>query len=195
MRQKPFDIIYIDMDGVLADFVGGVLSMYPGHKYEEITQPDMAAILQVSPEKFWEKIDMWGGAFWENLALLPNAKRIVEECQGLASHIVFLTSPSLDVNSRHGKIRWVEKHFGRVDVCFSSHGKHHYARGVRTLLVDDFDKNVDSFREAGGAALLCPRPWNSQRRCGLPYSDSHLTNLVHLCEDTHINLLSSTNAN
>jgi hypothetical protein len=194
MSSKPFDIIYLDIDGVLADFVGGVLSMYKSYSYDEITQPDMAAILKISPDKFWGQIDMWGGAFWENLQLLPNAKAIMEECQRLAGHVVLLTSPSLDVNSRHGKIRWVENHFGRVDVCFSSHGKHPYAGGPRTLLVDDFDKNVDAFREAGGAALLVPRPWNCRRNITLPYR-TELQRLIELVQDTHINLLKPTNAN
>ena len=31
----------------------------------------------------------------------------------------------------------------------------------KTLLIDDSDKNVDSFRKCGGHAVLVPRPWNS----------------------------------
>ena len=37
--------------------------------------------------------------------------------------------------------------------------KHLLAR-PDTLLIDDKDENVDGFREAGGKALLIPRPWN-----------------------------------
>lgn len=192
MSSKPFDLIYIDIDGVLADFVGAVLSMHKSYSYDEITQPDMAAILKISPDKFWAQIDMWGGAFWENLQLLPNAKALVEKCRELANHVCFLTSPSLDVNSRLGKIRWVENHFGRVDVCFSSTGKQHYAVGPRTLLLDDFDKNVDGFRAAGGFALLAPRPWNSNRD-GTFVEDPVYNSIVHplqtLLTDTHVNLL------
>ena len=37
----------------------------------------------------------------------------------------------------------------------------HLCANPETLLIDDSDKNVDSFRKCGGQAVLVPRPWNS----------------------------------
>ena len=37
----------------------------------------------------------------------------------------------------------------------------HFCAHSGSLLIDDYDKNINDFRQAGGNAILVPRQWNS----------------------------------
>lgn len=164
MKTKPFKLIYLDVDGVLANYVEGILRL-TGEKavqHDDIKDYDIHKFISATQAWVEEQRDMWGGAFWENLPAYSNAKRIVAEAMGLADHVCFLTTPSGAIESRHGKLRWIENHFGPgLDVCFAQLGKHHYAGCNRTLLIDDNPRTVLEFGQSGSAAIRQPRPWNS----------------------------------
>jgi hypothetical protein len=64
-----------------------------------------------------------------------------------------------------GKLRWIERHMEErwLRRYIFTPVKEAFARpGV--VLIDDCDANVTAFRDAGGRAVLVPRPWNAQWR-------------------------------
>ncbi len=56
------------------------------------------------------------------------------------------------------KMKWLSRYSVNLEVRFEDK-KQKFAR-PNVLLVDDWEKQVDPFIEAGGQAILFPQPWN-----------------------------------
>lgn len=116
----------------------------------------------ITDEEMWAftKEEGW----WANLPEYGWAWRLVTELQCLGE-VIFCTSPSLDHKCPGEKIQWLR------DRGFMSHRKNDFQIGPRkelmaksgAILIDDYDVNVDKFRQNGGAAILFPQPWNENR--------------------------------
>lgn len=156
----------LDIDGVLADFVGGACrahgrqSPYDDADPETAYSYDVASLWNMTPGEFWAPLD--SADFWRGLDLTADGLDILNilERQFKQKNICLLTSPSMSPYSIVGKIQWIREHYpdyaGRclIGPCkeFCAH------RGA--ILVDDCDANVVRFIEHGGGAILVPRPWN-----------------------------------
>jgi hypothetical protein len=57
---------------------------------------------------------------------------------------------------------WIEKHLPAYRRRFLIGPRKEFCAHGGSVLIDDSDKNVASFRDAGGLAILYPRPWNSR---------------------------------
>ena len=75
--------------------------------------------------------------------------------------VTIASSPSYDPACLAGKIRWLQKHFGRRFRDFMIGPRKHLLARPDTALVDDSDRNIRDFREHGGQGVLFPQPWNS----------------------------------
>lgn len=156
--HKP---ILLDMDGVLADFVGGALKAHGIERFNSLHWPpqwDMATELGISDDEFWAPIHDGGAEFWRQLEPLPWAQELWDGCAALGS-ITISTSPSRDYESRKGKLDWLAQHFDANVGCYFGRDKWLMAR--HGILIDDSDANVQRFCEKGGQAVLFPRPWNA----------------------------------
>lgn len=174
-REHPgprrVEAIYLDMDGVLADFVRSAicsLARDPEEVMARIVPGDYDGIyqaLQMTEDEFWWKMDATpGGAapgshLWEHMVPYPWRDRLYSICKKAAPTWI-LTSPSRSAGSSYGKVRWLQRWLGE---SFRNYvltpRKWHLAR-PGTLLIDDSGRNVEKWREAGGAAILFPRIWN-----------------------------------
>lgn len=168
--------VYVDMDGVLVDFVGGVGKLY-GIKdltlewstYEKSLglSPktwDVAKILDTSTEELWKKIDSEGSAFWENLHDYSWAFSIYKSIEQILNiKPIILTSPSISSSCINGKIKWLKKFFGKSfrNYIFCPAEHKHLLANSSTLLIDDSIKNCNKFHEAKGNVIVFPMPWNS----------------------------------
>ena len=87
--------IYIDMDGVVADFVAGACRVH-GRTISEEADADTRdfykswlvtdnEIVQhcMTTEEFWSPINALGAKFWEDLPVYPWAVDLVAYCEGL----------------------------------------------------------------------------------------------------------------
>lgn len=163
--------IFLDMDGVLVNFLGGLhkaldvpydINNYPYKKGKWNMLTDIKAFADI-PATFEECNDCCTTSFWQNLKWMHDGHHILRAIYNRfnADKIYLLTTPMPNLESASGKMMWIK---GNLPVhlkhtIITQAPKHLLAR-PDTLLIDDKDENVDGFREAGGKALLVPRPWN-----------------------------------
>lgn len=161
-------LIFLDLDGLVCDFVSGALAANKIEDSESILSKmkgsyNIHAILGLPANDFWRAITQVED-FWCNLVPTDDAHEIMNEVESVAptQNIFFLSSPSLDPKCHSGKIMWVNRHFPKYtrQTILTSHK--HLLAGNSRVLIDDSDSNVESFKKAGGRAILYPRPWNSR---------------------------------
>ncbi len=134
MRQ-----LYLDCDGVLADFDKGATS-----------------ILGLSPKKFEERHGL--GRFWQKLAsapdfyfslpLMPDAMRLFDAVKHLDP--IILTGLPRGNWAADQKMRWAAEHFPgvRMITCMARDKRDHAREG--DVLVDDNNKFRHLWEQAGG---------------------------------------------
>jgi 5'(3')-deoxyribonucleotidase len=165
--------IFLDQDGVLADFIKGVCKVWqvqdevvfknwPVGTWDSEEPISKALGLPgiISSTRFWERIRSAQG-FWENLEPTPWCKELVELVEEYDKDWMICTAPDKDGHAVPGKIAWMKKQFGeRFDRYHITRYKDALAK-PNTILIDDKDTHVDCFRLAGGCGILFPRHWNS----------------------------------
>jgi 5'-nucleotidase len=144
--------IYVDMDGVVADFDGYVKSTFGFENKPNVrfTQDE------------WEQIIAHNPRIYRTLSVLDNAEQIIQAVKDLASKhdydIRFLTA--VPKNNDLGwafwdKIEWIQEHFPGIPVWFGPHStdkQHHHQSG--DILIDDRLQNIEEWRGVGGQAIL-----------------------------------------
>jgi len=171
--------IFLDLDGVLVDLVAGICKHFncddPYSNEVNLGNYHLDKIFNMTPNEFWSPLgyDFWAKLDWMTgaSAILGRLVRYVPEKQ-----ITLLTSPVATPGCVDGKLYWVRKNMPRFTrrILVGS-GKEAIAAPGK-LLIDDYDKNVDAWIEAGGPAIQVPRPWN--RLHALP-TLNYVTNELH----------------
>lgn len=167
--------ILIDLDGVVADFVGGVCKKFNrGNPYTGPMQNPprgeeawgIEALLGIEKNVFWHACDYM---FWANLKKTPEADWIIETCESLSDDLCFLSSPCYTEGCLEGKRDWVNEHYPHIPLLLACSAERRgekqlapkqFCAGSDSILIDDHGPNVDSFVASGGRAFLFPRPWN-----------------------------------
>lgn len=156
--------VFLDMDGVLADFVGAIHRAHGRPNcYDDpanFGKFDFEKIWGMSLEEVWT-IDTF--EFWDTIEKTPEADAIVKFAVDWVGweNIAIVTFPSDGPGCVPGKRAWMKRHFPKLahQMVFTS-----FKQALAyhdSILIDDADKNVTAFRNAGGLAVLLPRPWNS----------------------------------
>jgi 5'(3')-deoxyribonucleotidase len=156
-------ICFLDLDGVLVNFVQGVLDYFSvddfivDHWRFDIT---LAAKLNISVAYFWSCFNQ---RFWESLKWMPDGKAILAACEErFGSEVYLLSSPCATEGCAEGKTNWVKRHLPQYSrKLFIGSAKLALASDCK-VLVDDSDDNVTKFVVAGGKAILVARPWNTK---------------------------------
>lgn len=161
------ELCFLDMDGVLADFVSGIhLAHNRPNIYETDPQRsagvfDIETLWGISTEEFWAPSCVDG--FWRNLHKMPEADQIVQLVTSTfgTNNVAILTFPSDDARCVPEKKEWISHYYPDLlpNMLFGSAKK--FLAGPSRYLLDDRDKNIESFRSYGGTGILVPRPWNS----------------------------------
>jgi hypothetical protein len=160
--------IFLDVDGVIADFVGGVRRLYGMPDDWVPRRYDIAAELGVSWEMITKEIAVsrW---FWNELDVCADgaefAAAVVDMSEGF--NVVPLTKPMHGCDSFYiERVDWLESNFNQLSYPIFAHDKSPIAAPGK-LLIDDCDENINAWRAAGGQAILWPRPWNSAGIAGV----------------------------
>lgn len=165
-RMADWQHIFVDLDGVLADFVSGALKLHEREDHLEAWPPgefDMARALGITSGQFWGGIDRAGACFWGELKPFPWAFELIRELRTIAP-VTIATSPSQDPNCLAGKVQWLQRHFGRSFRDYLIGPPKYLLAAPGRVLIDDSDRNIHSFRDYGGKGILFPQPWNSNHR-------------------------------
>lgn len=158
--------IFIDMDGVVADFVSAAMAVH-GHTYVPEDWPagfwNLEEVMKMTTEKFWKRIDEQFEHFWRLLAPYPWAENLIQEVAHSGVPWSFLSSPSSAAASSAGKVQWLQNWRGRHfrDYILTPASNKRLLAGPGRVLIDDSDRNCDQWASAGGSAILIPQPWNS----------------------------------
>lgn len=140
MRQ-----IYVDLDGVLADFVSAVRSLFGREPVE--------AEEALGTRDFWKTIYDRENFFYD-MEVMPGAYLLWRFCQELVPTPVVLTGIPLNGDVPGGaaaqKRAWVLKHFfhARVITCRSRDKFHQCHPG--DVLIDDRDQYRELWENVGG---------------------------------------------
>jgi 5'(3')-deoxyribonucleotidase len=139
--------VYLDLDGVLADFFGEWAKLDGKDHYKDIDNPE--AKLQLVREH---------PTFWTNLPLLPHARELVRHViKEFGSYYICSTPLTGDPRSEPGKLAWVGMHFSDMPPKHIelTHNKAEFATlgGNPCILVDDYGRNVNSWQSSGGIGI------------------------------------------
>jgi len=184
MDIKGLDMkLFLDLDDVLVDFVGGACRLWgvssPG-LIEPHWQPGVWSCVKplsdylisrgmlpdwINPEEgltdnhFWSRIN-GDEEFWAGLPDLPWAPNLFDLAKDRGLEWYILTSPGWCASGYSGKVKWGKRRFGdRFDRLIPTPHKHLFAN-PESILIDDSDINCQRFREAGGHAIVFPRIHN-----------------------------------
>lgn len=145
---KP--IIYCDMDGVLADFKTGA---------QKTTGMSINQWMNIprSKEK-WAPIKAKKD-FWSTLPWMSGGKQLWSYISKFDPHILSAyVEESFDPNCIPGKTEWLRKNVGmtsrsKINLVRRSEKKLFAKRGNPAILIDDYEKNIREFTQAGGVGI------------------------------------------
>lgn len=156
--MKP--IVFIDMDGVLADFVWGFRELMDLSPQWECTDYDLEKASDIPWEIIKDCINGLGAFFWEDLPWIASGIRLLNDLEEAGYRCVVATDPANYVNSYQGKRAWLRK-------ALPSHEKTAIFTGDKSslapggaILIDDSRANCDAFRANGGTAYLVKTSYN-----------------------------------
>ena len=155
--------IFLDMDGIITDFVGGVCRVLnKPNPYPELTRD--YTFWNAWPEISTKDVDaVCNQDFWHHLEWIYDGRdtlRAIKDTLGLEK-MYLVTYPMPNMESPTGKWLWVRdnlpSYLKRTIITQAS--KSFLAR-PDALLIDDKNENIEEFVAAGGQGLLVPRHWN-----------------------------------
>ena len=164
--------VFLDLDGCLADFMGGVHKAFDlPYSYAEYPHTKGSWDWFADADLTWDQVDgICNAEFWANLEWMADGRNIYSIVRNFTrqtgSSLNLLTTPMKNINSTVGKLTWIQNHIGenrRKQALITGADKKIFA-GPDTLLIDDRDKNVEEFTAAGGQGILVPRPWNQDHQ-------------------------------
>lgn len=138
--------VYVDMDGVLADFFADMAKMadYPVAHWKEMDQRDISKVFQ--------KIS--GTDFFYKLHPYPQNNTLLQSIINIAGSFSILTSPLAgdELNCEVMKRKWIEEflQFDPEEVIVTEN-KAQYAKG--NILIDDYHVNIAKWEAAGGYGI------------------------------------------
>jgi 5'(3')-deoxyribonucleotidase len=146
-NAKP--IVYVDMDGVLADLYNHAAEISDVEHYNQMTPAQW--------ETFFKDSDAY--QLFRDIQPFSTANTLLALVKKYAGGYTILSSPlSFDrAGSIKGKTEWLKKHISvKPDNIVFEHDKYKYAvqsDGTPNILIDDYGVNTRAWDAAGGTAV------------------------------------------
>ena len=142
--------IYVDMDGVIADFFSALAEFRKVNHWKDQGEITLDTSIK----------DLRGTNFFETLPVFPFAKKLVDLVKSYTGGDYYInTSPLRDdlENSRKYKTKWLEKHDFKPNDIIVTKRKESYAvdkqTGIPNILIDDRPKNLEKWVARGGIGI------------------------------------------
>lgn len=145
--SKP--IVYVDMDGVLADLYNHAAEIHDVDHYNQMTKDQW--------ESFFKDSDAYH--LFRDIQPFSTANELLQLVKNYAGGYRILSSPlNFDrEGSIKGKREWLAKHINvPADKIVFEHDKYKYAvqhDGTPNILIDDYGVNTRAWDNAGGIAI------------------------------------------
>lgn len=153
MKLEKIPHLYLDMDGVQADFFGAWADKHNVSHWKAIVdkEGEIEELANSTPEQVYK--------FFRDLRLLKGGKQIIDWLKSNDIPYTVLSAPLrgpyADV-SKQAKKDWLDEfHPGSSATAIFTSQKHKYAviDGVTNILVDDFGPYCQKFSDAGGIVV------------------------------------------
>lgn len=171
--------ILLDLDEVLADFVGPAAKLW-GLTREQLLPhwtegvwdmvPPMIEALKVSKEKtlipylnqgkFWDMLD--SEDLWANLPRTQWFNPLLKLVDNLTLDWHIITSPIHATSCYVGKVKWIKRYFGLDFNRFAITPHKEIFAGPDVILIDDRDSTIEKFNKYGGKGIVFPAHHNSR---------------------------------
>jgi len=150
---KP--IVYIDMDGVLADFFGGVELLYGVEHWKQLTNDKTKDLKQEVINR------IQGTDFFAVLPKFPTADALIDMVKEFTGGKFSINTSPLrgdHENSAKYKKLWISNNIQKPDDIIVTGRKESYATdkasGTPNILIDDRPINIQRWQGAGGFGIL-----------------------------------------
>ncbi len=153
MDGKP--TVYLDMDGVLADFFGGVEKLYGVSHWKELTSDKTKDLKKEVINR------ITGTDFFATLPKFETADALIEMVKKFTGGKFSInTSPLRGDHENSGKYKkvWISNNIEKPDDIVVTGTKETYAKdkasGTPNILIDDRPVNIQRWQNAGGYGIL-----------------------------------------
>jgi hypothetical protein len=137
---KPFEL-YLDLDGVFADFDGGFFKLSNGRWPHQVEKKVLWSIINSVDEFFYE------------LDLMKDAEHLWEYCKQYNPK--FLTGLPAKKNGREQKQKWVAEKFGSEwETIVLPKKEKQLHSGPNKVLIDDTMVNIEQWVSKGGHGIF-----------------------------------------
>ena len=150
---KP--IVYLDMDGVLADFFGGVEFLYGVEHWKELTNDKTKDLKKQVIDR------ITGTDFFAVLPKFPTADTLIDMVKKFTGGKFSINTSPLrgdHENSAKYKKVWISNNIEQPDEIIVTGRKESYAKnkasGTPNILIDDRPVNIQKWQAAGGYGIL-----------------------------------------
>ena len=147
--------VYLDMDGVLADFFGGIEKMYGVENWKQLTNDKTKDLKK-------EVIDrITGTDFFATLPKFQTADALIDMVKKFTGGTFSInTSPLRGDHENSGKYKkvWISNNIEKPAEIIVTGRKETYAKdkgtGTPNILIDDRPVNIQKWQSAGGYGIL-----------------------------------------
>lgn len=152
--------IFVDMDGVLCDFVSAIYGI-KGKQYREVEYrggfDDLWQNVGMTEEEMWAIVDHTPD-WWRSLKPYPWANDLMELLMNQGVPVRILSTARKHHTSYSGKVQWLEDHGFNQPLILCA--EKNLLAGPGRVLVDDKEENVAEWVADGGMGITFPQPWN-----------------------------------
>jgi len=150
--------IYLDMDGVLADFFNEIARHANKPSYKDVSYDEMVNILKKDIVNFFANLH----PFKTNQELIKMTINLAGGYYICSSPFDYINPPSLEEKRRlydgsvKGKRIWIDKHLNPKPInTYFTLNKAQYAieNGIPNILIDDRGDNIKKWTAAGGIGI------------------------------------------
>jgi len=155
--------VYLDMDGVLADFFGGLEKRFDTAHWKNLTNIERYLDALKNTDFFYTLEPFREEKFRSGVGIVSLSHELVKFVNNLTDGDWGICSSPLrgdDYNSAYWKRRWLNKYQWEPPIAENlifTANKHKYATsaitGMPNILVDDKPSNIDRWNQAGGIGI------------------------------------------
>ena len=157
LGEQNLPNIYCDMDQVLCNFLKGADSAVGG------------SFVTADRKTRWNTITSMGKKFWENLEWMPGSKQMYSFISKYDPYVLSAYSDKDATGSKTGKMNWLKKNTkfkrSKINLVLRDQKKK-FAKdndGNANILIDDYEKNIKEWEQAGGIGVIYTNAPNTIR--------------------------------